>query len=91
MDIDSATAPPSEQLQTLWDLDSDTVRGATGEVRTWIAVGAAMEAVGAKAVVVDYIRFHHATVGTAFAYWDPQESARPVDPDGLLVVPEYLL
>jgi len=79
----------SEQLQTLWDLDSDTVRGATGEVRSWIAVGAAMEAVGARAAVVDYIRFHHATVGTAFAYWDPQESARPVGPDGLATVPEY--
>ena len=62
----------SEELQTLWDLDSNTVRGATREVRTWIALGSAMEAVGAKATVVDYIRFHHATVGTAFAWWEPQ-------------------
>ena len=61
----------AEQLQTLWDLDSTTVRGATREVRNWIAVGAAMEAVGAKATILDYIRFHHATVGTAFAYWEP--------------------
>ena len=79
----------SEQLQTLWDLDSDTVRGATGQVRNWIAVGSAMEAVGAKATVVDYIRFHHAAVGTAFAYWDPEERDRQVAPDGLLVVPDY--
>ena len=59
------------QLGSIWDLDSDTVRGATAEIRNWIAVGAAMESLGAKANVVDYIRFHHATVGTAFAYWQP--------------------
>ncbi len=61
----------AEQLASIWDLDSNTVRGATAEVRQWIAVGAAMESLGAKANVVDYIRFHHATVGTAFAYWKP--------------------
>jgi len=61
----------SEQLGSIWDLDSNTVRGATAEVRQWIAVGAAMESLGARANVVDYIRFHHATVGTAFAYWKP--------------------
>ena len=61
----------SEQLGSIWDLDSSTVRGATAEVRQWIAVGAAMESLGAKASVVDYIRFHHAAVGAAFAYWTP--------------------
>lgn len=61
----------SEQLETLWDLDSDVVRGATAEIRQWIAVGSAMESLGAKATVVDYLRFHHATVGTAFACWQP--------------------
>jgi aromatic ring-opening dioxygenase catalytic subunit (LigB family) len=65
----------SAELATLWDLDSNTVRGATREVRNWIAVGAAMETVGAKAEVLDYIRLHHATVGTAFASWDPQRTA----------------
>lgn len=59
----------SEQLKTLWDVESITLRGATRSVRNWIAVGAAMETMGAKANIVDYIRFHHATVGTAFAYW----------------------
>lgn len=63
----------SEQLGSMWDLDSDTVRGATGEVRLWIALGSAMESLGAKAKFVDYIRFHHATVGTAFAYWEPPQ------------------
>ncbi|MBM3940538.1 MAG: hypothetical protein FJ318_06560 [SAR202 cluster bacterium] len=77
----------SEELKTLWDVDSITVRGATREVRNWIVTAAAMEQAGArvvtsgaragtveyaKATVIDYIRFHHATVGTAFAYWQPK-------------------
>ena len=60
----------SETLKTLWDYDSDILRGATREIRTWLVAGAAMEAAGAKATVVDYIPFSHATVGTAFAYWE---------------------
>lgn len=65
----------SEQLQTIWDVDSITVRGATREVRNWIAVGSCMEALGAKATLVDYIRFHHAAVGSAWAYWQPERAA----------------
>ncbi len=61
----------SEQLKTMWDVESITLRGETRGVRNWIVTGAAMETLGAKAKVVDYIRFHHATVGTAFAYWEP--------------------
>jgi protocatechuate 4,5-dioxygenase beta chain len=61
----------SEQLKTLWDIESITLRGATRSVRNWIVVGAAMEELGAKAKVIDYIRFHHANVGTAFAVWEP--------------------
>ncbi len=63
----------SEQLKTIWDLDSNVVRGATAEIRQWIALGSAMESLGAKANIIDYIRFHHATVGTAFAYWKPRD------------------
>ena len=36
------------RLKTLFDVDSDTVRGGTGEIRTWIAAGAAMERVAAE-------------------------------------------
>jgi hypothetical protein len=62
----------SEQLKTMWDVESITLRGETRGVRNWIVVGSAMEEMGAKAKVVDYIRFHHATVGTAFAHWKPR-------------------
>ena len=65
----------TEELGSLWDMDSNTLRGSTREVRTWMAVGAAMEMVGAKAVLADYIRFNHAAVGTGFAWWDPQEAS----------------
>jgi protocatechuate 4,5-dioxygenase beta chain len=61
----------SEQLASLWDVESITLKGETRGIRNWIVVGAAMETLGAKAKIVDYIRFHHATVGTAFACWEP--------------------
>jgi hypothetical protein len=79
----------ADQLKTLWDLDSDTVRGATREVRNWIVVGGAMEEAGAKASAFDYIRFHHATVGTAFASWDPQKRPLSALVSDLEVVPTY--
>ena len=60
-----------ERLKTIWDFDSDLTRGAGSEIRTWLVVGSAMEAMGTKATVVDYIPFSHAAVGTAFAYWNP--------------------
>ena len=63
----------SQQLETLWDIDSITLRGSTAEVRNWIVAGAAMERLGARATIVDYIRFHHAAVGTGFAYWETAE------------------
>ena len=80
----------SEQLSTLWDMDSNTVRGSTREVRTWIAAGAAMEAAGAKAIMVDYIRFNHATVGTAFSYWDPQQRPLSAKVSDLEVAPAFI-
>jgi Catalytic LigB subunit of aromatic ring-opening dioxygenase len=65
----------SEQLKTMWDVESITLRGATQSVRNWLVVGAAMEQLGAKANIVDYLRFHHAAVGTAFATWKPPSDA----------------
>lgn len=59
----------SEELGGIWDLDSDTVRGQTREIRNWIVTASTMETVGAEATILDYIPFHHATVGIAFALW----------------------
>ena len=62
----------SEELGGIWDLDSDTVRGQTREVRNWIVTASTMEAIGGEARVLDYLPFHHATVGIAFAVWTTQ-------------------
>ena len=59
----------SGRLRTMFDLDSDTLRGGTGEVRTWIAAGAAAETKNGKATVLDYIPAHHAMTGIGFAQW----------------------
>lgn len=59
----------SSRLKTLFDVDSDTLSGGTGEVRTWIAAGAAAETKGGKATIVDYIPAHRAMTGIGFAHW----------------------
>lgn len=60
----------SQRLKTLFDLDSDTLRGGTGQVRTWIAAAAAAETKNGKAKVVDYIPALRTMTGLGFAYWD---------------------
>lgn len=56
-----------EQLQHLFEFDSDTLRSGTGEIRSWIAVAG----VSGKtpATVVDYLPARHAVTGLGFAYW----------------------
>lgn len=61
------------ELAGLYDLDSDTVRGATGELRCWIVAAGAAEAVGKKATVVDYFPAYKACVGVGFVYWGVSE------------------
>ncbi|SRR5579884_829089 len=56
-----------EQLQHLFTFDSDTLRGGTGEIRSWITVAGAFH--GMPATVVDYIPARHAVTGLGFAYW----------------------
>ena len=59
----------TRRLRTMFDLDSDTLRGGTGQVRTWIAAGAAGESKGGRGTVVDYIPSMRAMTGIGFAYW----------------------
>ncbi|MES3636578.1 hypothetical protein Q9Q75_17135 [Mycobacterium intracellulare] len=56
-----------EELTKLFAFDSDTFRGGTGEIRSWITVAGAFDSIPAK--VVDYIPLHHAVTGLGFAYW----------------------
>jgi Catalytic LigB subunit of aromatic ring-opening dioxygenase len=63
-----------ESLCHLFEFDSDSLRGGTGEIRSWIVVAGACA--GAAATVVDYIAAHHAVTGLGFAYWSPDALAR---------------
>ena len=56
-----------ERLAGLYAVDSETMRGGTGEIRNWLVVGGAMG--DRRAVTVDYIPAHHAVTGLGFAYW----------------------
>jgi len=67
--LDHLAKGDTQRLKTLFDLDSDTLRGGTGQIRTWIAAGAAAETKKGRATVVDYIPSLRAITGLAFAYW----------------------
>jgi hypothetical protein len=54
----------------LFEFDSNTLRGGTGEIRSWIVVAGAFSDV--PATIVDYIPAHHAVTGLGFAYWSPK-------------------
>jgi len=56
----------AEELTNLFTFDSDTVRGGTGEIRTWIAAAAACQR---PAKVVEYLPVHHIKVGLGWVYW----------------------
>ena len=54
----------------MYTFDSHAMRGGTGEIRSWITVAGAMEAVGHHAVTVDYLPARHAVTGIGWAYWE---------------------
>jgi len=59
------------KLKDVYDIDSMTLDSGTGECRAWITVAGAMEQVGAKATVVDYVAAPETITGCGFAYWVP--------------------
>jgi Catalytic LigB subunit of aromatic ring-opening dioxygenase len=66
--LDRIALGEGARLRSLFTTDSDTLRGGTGEIRSWIAVAGAHE--GRKATIVDYIPARHAVTGLGFAYWN---------------------
>src|SRR6266540_5248069 len=58
-----------QATRAMYTFDSMSMRGGTGEIRAWITVAGAMEAMGARATVVDYVPSHHAVTGLGWAYW----------------------
>jgi protocatechuate 4,5-dioxygenase beta chain len=61
-----------ESLTKLFEFDSASLRGGSGEIRAWISVAGACRRAGK---VVDYFPAHHAKTGIGFAYWPPVEAA----------------
>ncbi|MEE8518076.1 MAG: hypothetical protein V3S98_03000 [Dehalococcoidia bacterium] len=56
-------------LDTIWDLESDSIHGGVAEVRLWAAAAGACESLGAKAVVDDYFPSFTAATGLGFVHW----------------------
>jgi Catalytic LigB subunit of aromatic ring-opening dioxygenase len=65
--LDRITEGRGEELARLFTFDSDTLRGGSGEIRSWIVVAGALPDV--RAEVADYIPLHHGITGLAFAHW----------------------
>lgn len=60
----------SADLGGMFDMDSLALRGSTQQIRLWNAAGAAAETAGLRAELLEYIPFHHSTVGCAFMIWE---------------------
>jgi protocatechuate 4,5-dioxygenase beta chain len=67
--LDQLATGNGSATTVMYTFDSETMRRGTGEMRAWITVAGAMEAVGSGAMVVDYIPAYHAVTGLGFAYW----------------------
>jgi hypothetical protein len=67
--LDRIAEGRGEELTTMFSVDSDALRGGTGEIRSWIVVAGAFA--GLPAHVVDYVPLHHAVTGLGFACWQP--------------------
>ena len=67
--LDQLAAGKGEATKSMYAFDSLTMRGGTGEDRAWITVAGAMEELGSRAEVVDYLPANHAVTGLGWAYW----------------------
>ena len=57
------------RLTPLFEIDSDTFHGGTGEIRAWLVAAGAMGKT--RADIVDYTPIYHAIAGIGFASWGP--------------------
>lgn len=55
--------------KAMYTFDSDTMVGGTGENRAWITVAGAMEEMGSRASIVDYLVAAKTVTGLGMAYW----------------------
>jgi hypothetical protein len=74
----------SADLQSMFDVVSDTLVGGGAQIRLWNAAAAAAESQGVKASILDYIPSFSLAAGVGFAYWPvgavPPEEVEPTAP-----------
>lgn len=58
------------ELANLFSFDSATLRGGTGELRSWITAAGACQWAGNK---IEYIPAHHAKTGLGFCLWPAKQ------------------
>jgi 3-O-methylgallate 3,4-dioxygenase len=68
--LDKLAQGRGQDTTALYTFDSATMRGGTGEIRAWITVAGAMEELGCRAQVIDYLAVHRTVTGLAWAYWE---------------------
>jgi protocatechuate 4,5-dioxygenase beta chain len=56
-----------DKLASLYQINSDTYHGGTGEIRAWLVPAGAMGST--KAEIIDYMPIYHVITGVAFASW----------------------
>jgi protocatechuate 4,5-dioxygenase beta chain len=67
--LDHLARRKGRDLQGMFDLESDALRGGAAHVRMWTAVAGACESLGARAEILDYIPACMAATGLGFATW----------------------
>ena len=72
--LDQIAAGNGKATEAMYAFDSDTMRGGTGENRAWITVAGAMEDLGSRATVIDYLVAAKTVTGLGFAYWPTEDS-----------------
>jgi len=76
--LDQIAEGNAKAAQAMYAFDSDTMVGGTGEIRAWITVAGAMEEMGARAKVIDYVEAAKTVTGLGFAYWQADKVAATV-------------
>jgi protocatechuate 4,5-dioxygenase beta chain len=67
--LDQFRRGKAERLQPMFDVLSDTLAHGGAQIRLWLMVAAAMETLGARAQIVDYLPTYHIAAGIGFAVW----------------------
>jgi Catalytic LigB subunit of aromatic ring-opening dioxygenase len=59
----------SADLGRIFDVQSQSLRGSTREIRLWAAAAGACEGAGLRAFADEYVPLHHAAAGIGFMHW----------------------